>query len=146
MVIIQSEKDSKTCHSTLTCLLNVIDPWFKNSDEGKINLRIFLHLKKAFDTVDHMSKLREYGAEGASHSWLTSYLTNREQFCYFDGSTSSKSSIECGRGLFHVCVPGAHLGSAGRAPRYTFSTLISTRLILMPPRKAVSYVWLYTEA
>ena len=25
-------------YSTLACLLNVIDPWFKNSDEGKINL------------------------------------------------------------------------------------------------------------
>ena len=43
-----------------------------------------------------MSKLREYGAEGTSHSWFTCYLTNREQFCYFDRSTSSKSSIECG--------------------------------------------------
>ena len=86
-------------HSTLTCLLNVIDPWFKNYDEGKINLSIFLDLKKTFDTVDHiilLSKLREYGAEGTSLSWFTSYLTNREQFCYFDGSTSSKSSIKCG--------------------------------------------------
>ena len=54
-------------HSTLTCLLHVIDPWFKNSDEGKINLLIFLDLKKAFDTVDYkilFSKLREHGAEG----------------------------------------------------------------------------------
>ena len=95
--------------------LNVIDPWFKNFDEGKINLCIFLDLKKAFDTVDHKilsSKLREYGAEGASHSWLTSYLTNSEQFCYFDGSTSSKSSIECaipqrlclGPLLFILCI------------------------------------------
>ena len=72
---------------------------FKNSDEGKINLSIFLDLKKAFDTVDFkilLSKLREYGAEGTSNSWFTSSLTNREQFCYFNGSTSSKSSIECG--------------------------------------------------
>ena len=70
-------------------------------DEGKINLSIFLDHKKAFDTVDHkilLSKLREYGAEGTSLSWFTSYLNNREQFCNFDGSTFSKSSIEC-------CVP-----------------------------------------
>ena len=83
-------------HSTLTCLLNVIDTWFKNSDEGIINLSIFLDLKK---TVDHkilLSKLREYGAEGKSHSWFTSYQTTREQFCYFDRSTSSNSSIKCG--------------------------------------------------
>ncbi len=86
-------------HSTITCLLNVIDPWFKNSDEGKINLSVFLDLKKAFDTVDHkilLSKLQAYGAEGISHNWFTSYLTNREQFCYFDGSSSRKSNIKCG--------------------------------------------------
>ena len=62
-------------------------------------MSIFLDLKKAFDTVDHsilLSKLREYGTEGTSLSWFTSYLTNREQFCHFDGSSSSKSSIKCG--------------------------------------------------
>ena len=55
--------------------------------------------EKAFNTVDHniiLSKLREYGAEGTSHSWFTSYLTNREQFCYFNGSSSSKSRIKYG--------------------------------------------------
>ena len=84
-------------YNTLTCLVNVIDSWFKNSDEGKINLSIFLDLKTAFDIVDHkilLSKLREYGAEGTSHSWFTSHLTNRDQFCYFDGCTSCKSSKE----------------------------------------------------
>ena len=45
-------------HSTLTCRLNAIDPWFKNSDEGTINLSIFLDLKKAFDTVTIKSYCR----------------------------------------------------------------------------------------
>ena len=51
-------------HNTVTCLLNVIDPWLKSSDGGKMNLSIFLDLKKAFDTVDHTTlllKLRKYG-------------------------------------------------------------------------------------
>ena len=102
-------------HSTMACLLNVIDPCFKNSEEGKINMSIFLDLKKALDTVDHkilLPKLREYIAEGTSHSWFTFYLTNREHFCYFDGSTSSTSGIRCdilqfsclGPLLFILCI------------------------------------------
>ena len=81
----------------MKCPLNVIDQLFKNSIEGKINLSIFLVLKRAFYTVDHkilFSKLREYCAEDTSHSWFTSYLTNSEYLCYFNGPTSSKSSIE----------------------------------------------------
>ena len=30
----------------MTCLSNVIGTWFKDSDEGEINLSIFLDLKK----------------------------------------------------------------------------------------------------
>ena len=61
-------------------------------------MSIFHYLKKAFDTVDNkilLSKLREYGAEGTSHNWFTSYLTTRKQFYYFDGFTSSTSGIRC---------------------------------------------------
>ena len=71
----------------------------KNSDEGKINLRIFLDLKKAFDTVDHKTlllKLRKCGIESISYNWFTSYLTNREQFCYFDGANSGRHILKCG--------------------------------------------------
>ena len=58
-------------HSTVTCLLNVIDPWLKSSDKGKMNLSIFLDLKKAFDTVDYSTlllKLRKYGIESTSYN------------------------------------------------------------------------------
>ena len=84
-------------HNTVTCLLNVIDPLIKSSDEGKMNLSIFLDLKKAFDTVDHkmlLVKLRKYAIASTSYNWFTSYLTNREQFCHWDGANST--GLVCG--------------------------------------------------
>ena len=86
-------------HNTVMCLLNVIDPWLKSSDEGKINLSIFLDLEKAFDTVDHATlllKLRKYGITSTSYNWFTSYLTNREQFCHWDGANSSRDILKFG--------------------------------------------------
>ena len=49
-------------HNTVACLLNVIDPWFKNSDEGKVNVSIFLELKKTFDTMTIKRYCRSYGS------------------------------------------------------------------------------------
>ena len=85
--------------NTVTCLMNVGDPRFNNSDEGEVNLRIFVDIKKAFDIVGHKAlllKLQKYGIEGISYYWFISYLTNREQFCYFGGANSSRSVVKCG--------------------------------------------------
>ena len=78
-------------------------PMVKNFDEGKINLSIFLDLKKAFDTVDHKTlllKLRKYGIESISYNWFASYPTNVEQFCYFDGANSGRRILK--RGILQV--------------------------------------------
>ena len=67
-------------HSTLTSLLSATDTWFLNIDKRKLNISIFLDLKKANDTMDHgilLSMLSKYGAVGTPLRWFASYLTNK---------------------------------------------------------------------
>ena len=64
-----------------------------------VNGVLFLDLKKAFDTVDHvilLTKLRYYGVETDTINWFISYLQNRQQVCYANGITSSIDYITCG--------------------------------------------------
>ena len=84
---------------TLTSLLSITDSLFSNIDKRRINISVFLDLKKAFDTLDHgilLSKLTKYGVEGTSLRWFTSYLTGRRQYCQINGHKSSLKTVHCG--------------------------------------------------
>ena len=70
-----SQAAFRTHYSTITSLISSADYWYENIDHSKINLIIFLDLKKTFDVVDHrvlIKKLRAYGVRGKSEDWFES--------------------------------------------------------------------------
>ena len=86
-------------HSVVSCLMNCINDWYVNIDRGKFTAMIFIDLKKAFDTVDHLirlNKMRNYGIDGLEHQWFSSYLDNRRQFCKVNGVCFDPAEINIG--------------------------------------------------
>ena len=77
-----------------TSLLNVADTWYKNIDEKKINISLFLDFSKACDTIHHeilLGKLGKYGIIQNKFTWFTSNLTGRKQYCYYGGGGDWKN-------------------------------------------------------
>ena len=70
--------------STLTALLETNDNWFVNIDRGLLNGVIFIHLKKALDTI--------YLDQDAL-KWFKSYLTTHMQRCNVNNHLSSVSPL-----------------------------------------------------
>ena len=86
-------------YSKITLLVGNTDYWYETIDHSKVNLTVFLDLKKAFDTVDHsvlMKKLHAYGVRGKPGEWIESYLTSRKQFCSLNGLHSKARKVTCG--------------------------------------------------
>ena len=70
-----------------------------NIRNGKIIGMLALDLRIAFDTVNHkllLEKLKHYGLSGNSLSWFCSYLENRTQMAYINGSVSDPLIITAG--------------------------------------------------
>ena len=106
------EHGFRQLHNTVTSLTGLTCLWFSNIDRKKVNISVFLDLKKAFDTVDHdllMSKLAACGITGGPHQWFSSYLKRREQYCQISGVRSSRRVIQCGYLRVHDLGPSYSL-------------------------------------
>ena len=98
-LISRNQSGFRSLQSTATALLVATDNWAFNIDKGNNNAVIFLDLKKVFDTVDHsmlLSKLKAYGVGSNSSNWFKSYLDNRTQECFVNGSLSDSQPLSCG--------------------------------------------------
>ena len=81
-------------HSTETALLKVHNDILMNMNKQHVTLLVLLNLSAAFDTVNHdilLSRLQSnIGIGGSVLSWFESYLSERSQRIFVNGSVSNK--------------------------------------------------------
>ena len=98
-LLAKEQSGSRTLHSTLACLLNIIYDWYNSLDNGQLVGLVLVDLKKAVGTVDHdilCQKLELFSVLGRESSWFKSYLSNRKQFCSINGVESELMDINKG--------------------------------------------------
>ena len=86
-------------HSCQTALINIIDKWLQEINNGNINLAVLLDFQKAFDVVDHeilCSKLKIYGFDKNSIALFKSYLHGRTQQVQIGNTKSDQLPINFG--------------------------------------------------
>ena len=97
--VFKNQSAFRKLYSTITSLMRSTDHWYENIDKKKLNLTIFLDLKKAFDTVDHkllLEKMSRYGMRDITVNWFQSYLDHRKQFSATSGQRSRAREVTCG--------------------------------------------------
>ena len=83
-------------HSCETQLATVINDWAKILDnKGQVDTFI-LDFEKAFDTPPHERKLKYYGIDGNTRTWINSFLTDRKQQVVVDNATSDTAPVTSG--------------------------------------------------
>ena len=90
----------RKCHSTETAMARVLSDILMALDRGDVAALALLDLSAAFDTVDHcilLRRLREsYGISGVALTWISSYLTDRQQSVCHAGTQSAQEYIKFG--------------------------------------------------
>ena len=95
-VITQNQFGFRKHKSTTTAILTITDHILKSFDSGSFTVGLFLDFTKAFDCVDHrilLKKLDHYGTRGVCFDWLSSFLSERKQFVYFNRTKSTNSQL-----------------------------------------------------
>ena len=84
-------------NSTLSALIQMCE-WHASMDCGDVSAVVFLDIRKAFDSINHnilLSNMEEqFGVSNVE--WFASYISNREQACFVNGTMSTSKKIVCG--------------------------------------------------
>ena len=82
----------RKAHSTVHAVQTAIYSVTKALDTSYQCMGIFIDFSKASDTIKHnilLHKLYHYGVRGITHKLISSYLSNRKQFVYYDNECHS---------------------------------------------------------
>ena len=85
--------------SCSTQLLEVLDAWTRELEDGNPVDTVYLDFQKAFDSVPHLrllNKLRGYGISGKLLDWITAFLTGRKQQVVLEGRHSAWTDVASG--------------------------------------------------
>ena len=107
-------------HAVLLFLNSLLEGRWDRDGVPKHTIAVFLDLKKAFDTVDHvilLRKLENLGAGCKELAWFRHYLQDRKQSVVIDGVTSAEVSMSCGVPQGSVLGPLLFLTLITDAPR-----------------------------
>ncbi len=86
-------------HSTSHAMVHFMNSISQAINAKKHTIAIFCDLRKAFDTVDHpilLKKMYKMGIRDTELAWFKDYLSNRKQFVFIDGNSSSLLDILLG--------------------------------------------------
>jgi len=86
-------------HCSEHATLEFVDKLIEMLDNDKTPLAIFIDLSKAFDTIDHtilIKKLEYYGLEPDAIRLIQHYLTDRQQYVYWNNNSSLCSDVSIG--------------------------------------------------
>ena len=86
-------------HSTVTCLVEVLNYIYKLVDQKMCTAIASLDLSKAFDSISHtllLHKLSKLGMGESCLKWIKSYLNDRKQKTKFKSYLSSEETVESG--------------------------------------------------
>ena len=98
-VLNQNQYGFRNNSSTAFAIYDLIENKLKNLDENLYTCALYVDLSKVFDTVNHnilLKKLEHHGICGVPLHLLKSYLSNRKQYTYVNGSKSCEFSIDIG--------------------------------------------------
>ncbi|CAB3379844.1 Hypothetical predicted protein [Cloeon dipterum] len=100
-ILPDSQHGFRSARSCTTMLMRTLDDWTAalDSQSGAHVHTVFLDWAKAFDKVPHqrlLTKLQQYGVDGAALKWVKNFLVGRSQFVRFNGACSESCEVPSG--------------------------------------------------